>query len=247
MGRGGGRGSGRRAPARSRRVSTMPGITGFEAGALSAHDPEHAALADCRAVHAVQSRRACSLGLQARDPRHASGGGPRDRQHRLALGHSVGIPGRRAYASSKSAIRNPHPERRPVLRRGRRLKHSRQRHRFAPAAFMTPDVGGGARLRAPTAPPPRGQPHSADLCPMTALRAAPRKRSPALRRPASPPHEAPYMTGAELRCSTGGFLAGRARRAVAGGGGWKNHLVSNRPRHPPLPNGDRCRDHELHR
>lgn len=79
------------------------GITGFENG-FRAHDPEHASLADWRAVHATNLD-GCFLGCQAaiRAMRPQAKGSIINISSRSGL---VGIPGAAAYASSKAAIRN---------------------------------------------------------------------------------------------------------------------------------------------
>ncbi len=79
------------------------GITGFE-GALVAHDPENASLADWRAVHATNLD-GTFLGCRAaiRAMRAAGVGSIINISSRSGL---VGIPGAAAYASSKAAVRN---------------------------------------------------------------------------------------------------------------------------------------------
>ena len=79
------------------------GITGFEAGPC-AHDPEHASLADWRAVHAVNLD-GVFLGCRAaiRAMRPAGQGAIINISSRSGL---VGIPAAAAYASSKAAVRN---------------------------------------------------------------------------------------------------------------------------------------------
>jgi 3(or 17)beta-hydroxysteroid dehydrogenase len=79
------------------------GVTGFESGPV-AHDPEHATLADWRAVHAVNLD-GTFLGC-----RYAIGtmklmgrGSIINISSRSGM---VGVPGAAAYASSKAAIRN---------------------------------------------------------------------------------------------------------------------------------------------
>ncbi len=79
------------------------GVTGFEAGA-AVHDPEHATLADWRAVHAVNLD-GVFLGCRAaiRAMRPAGRGSIINMSSRSGL---VGIPAAAAYASSKAAVRN---------------------------------------------------------------------------------------------------------------------------------------------
>jgi 3(or 17)beta-hydroxysteroid dehydrogenase len=79
------------------------GITGFE-GAPAAHDPEHASLADWRAVHAVNldgSFLGCRAAIRAM--RAAGTGSIINISSRSGI---VGIPAAAAYASSKAAVRN---------------------------------------------------------------------------------------------------------------------------------------------
>jgi len=79
------------------------GITGFESG-LARHDPEHAALADWRAVHATNLDGVflgCKCAIQAM--RRTGVGSIINISSRSGI---VGIPGAAAYASSKAAVRN---------------------------------------------------------------------------------------------------------------------------------------------
>jgi NAD(P)-dependent dehydrogenase (short-subunit alcohol dehydrogenase family) len=79
------------------------GITGFESG-TAPHDPEHASLADWRAVHAVNldgSFLGCRAAIRAMRPRGV--GSIINLSSRSGI---VGIPAAAAYASSKAAIRN---------------------------------------------------------------------------------------------------------------------------------------------
>ncbi len=79
------------------------GITGFEDG-FPAHDPEHASLADWRAVHETNLDGVflgCKYAIRAM--RAAGGGSIINLSSRSGL---VGIPGAAAYASSKAAVRN---------------------------------------------------------------------------------------------------------------------------------------------
>ena len=84
-------------------VVNNAGVTGFEQGTV-AHDPEHASLADWRAVHRVNldgTFLGCRYAIGAMK---ASGTGSIiNISSRSGL---VGIPGAAAYASSKAAIRN---------------------------------------------------------------------------------------------------------------------------------------------
>jgi NAD(P)-dependent dehydrogenase (short-subunit alcohol dehydrogenase family) len=79
------------------------GITGFE-GAAGLHDPEHASLADWRAVHQTNLDGVflgCKYGISAM--RAACRGSIINMSSRSGL---VGIPRAAAYASSKAAVRN---------------------------------------------------------------------------------------------------------------------------------------------
>jgi len=84
-------------------VVNNAGVTGFEDGAR-AHDPEHASLADWRAVHEVNTDGTflgCRYALKAM--RATGTGSIVNISSRSGL---VGIPGAAAYAASKAAIRN---------------------------------------------------------------------------------------------------------------------------------------------
>ena len=84
-------------------VVNNAGITGFENGVL-AHDPEHAALADWRAVHQTNLDGVflgCKYAIRAM--RKTGSGSIINISSRSGL---VGIPAAAAYASSKAAIRN---------------------------------------------------------------------------------------------------------------------------------------------
>jgi 3(or 17)beta-hydroxysteroid dehydrogenase len=79
------------------------GVTGFEESA-GPHDPEHASLADWRAVHATNldgTFLGCRAAIRAMRPH--GGGSIVNISSRSGL---VGIPGAAAYASSKAAVRN---------------------------------------------------------------------------------------------------------------------------------------------
>jgi 3(or 17)beta-hydroxysteroid dehydrogenase len=79
------------------------GVTGFEQG-MVAHDPEHASLADWRAVHRVNldgTFLGCRYAIGAMKARGT--GSIINISSRSGL---VGIPGAAAYASSKAAVRN---------------------------------------------------------------------------------------------------------------------------------------------
>ena len=84
-------------------VVNNAGVTGFEQGVV-AHDPEHAALSDWRAVHRVNldgTFLGCRYAIAAMKARGT--GSIINISSRSGL---VGIPMAAAYASSKAAIRN---------------------------------------------------------------------------------------------------------------------------------------------
>ena len=84
-------------------VVNNAGVTGFESGMVR-HDPEHASLADWRAVHRVNldgTFLGCRYAIGAM--KAAGTGSIINISSRSGL---VGIPGAAAYASSKAAIRN---------------------------------------------------------------------------------------------------------------------------------------------
>ncbi|PIB26640.1 short-chain dehydrogenase [Amylibacter kogurei] len=79
------------------------GITGFEQGMVP-HDPEHASLADWRAVHAVNSDGTflgCRYAIGAM--RKSGAGSIINISSRSGM---IGIPAAAAYAASKAAVRN---------------------------------------------------------------------------------------------------------------------------------------------
>ena len=84
-------------------VVNNAGVTGFEDG-MVAHDPEHASVADWRAVHAVNldgTFLGCRYAIGAM--KAAGTGSIINISSRSGL---VGIPAAAAYASSKAAVRN---------------------------------------------------------------------------------------------------------------------------------------------
>ncbi|MBK9010592.1 SDR family oxidoreductase [Novosphingobium sp.] len=84
-------------------VVNNAGVTGFESSP-GPHDPEHASLADWRAVHAVNldgTFLGCRYAIGAM--KQAGTGSIINVSSRSGL---VGIPGAAAYASSKAAVRN---------------------------------------------------------------------------------------------------------------------------------------------
>jgi NAD(P)-dependent dehydrogenase (short-subunit alcohol dehydrogenase family) len=173
------------------------GVTGFEAGPVP-HDPEHASLADWRAVHAVNLD-GCFLGC-----RYAIGamkekgrGSIINISSRSGL---VGIPAAAAYASSKAAIRN-HSKTVALYcaQNGLQIRCNS----IHPAAILTPIwepmLGDGpdrdARMAALVADTPLKRFGTVDEVAATALFLA--------------GDEAPYITGSEFNID-GGLLAGSA-------------------------------------
>jgi NAD(P)-dependent dehydrogenase (short-subunit alcohol dehydrogenase family) len=85
-------------------VVNNAGITGFDSSAPVPHDPEHASLADWRAVHAVNldgTFLGCRYAIGA-----MKGKGTGSIINLSSRSGLVGIPLAAAYASSKAAIRN---------------------------------------------------------------------------------------------------------------------------------------------
>jgi 3(or 17)beta-hydroxysteroid dehydrogenase len=162
-------------------VVNNAGVTGFEHG-MVAHDPEHASLADWRAVHAVNldgTFLGCRYAIGAM--KAAGTGSIINISSRSGL---VGIPLAAAYASSKAAIRN----------------HSKTVH---PAAILTPIwepmLGTGsdreARMAALVADTPLQRFGMPDEVAAVAVMLA--------------SDEATYITGTEINID-GGLLAGSA-------------------------------------
>lgn len=177
------------------------GVTGFEGpfdGAPPPQDPEHASLADWRAVHRVNldgTFLGCRYAIAAMRARGA--GSIINMSSRSGL---VGIPGAAAYASSKAAVRN-HTKTVALYCAGQGLNI--RCNSIHPAAILTPMwdpmLGDG---------------------PDRAARAAAMVADTPLRRFGTPQEvaalavllasdEAAYMTGAELTID-GGILAGSA-------------------------------------
>lgn len=177
------------------------GITGFETaidGTPPAHDPEHARLADWRAVHAVNldgTFLGCRYAIRAMKAKGA--GSIINISSRSGL---VGIPMAAAYASSKAAIRN-HTKSVALYCAG--LGLNIRCNSIHPAAVMTPMwepiLGNG---------PDRAQ-READMVADTPLRRFGRPEEVAALAVFLASDEAPYMTGAELTID-GGILAGSA-------------------------------------
>ena len=178
------------------------GITGFEAGPTP-HDPEHASLADWRAVHAVNldgTFLGCRYAIGAMRAR--GGGSIINISSRSGM---VGIPMAAAYASSKAAVRN-HTKSVALYCAGQGL--AVRCNSIHPAAVLTPmwepmlgeGPGRGERMAAFVADTPLrrfGRPE--EVAALAVLLAS---------------DEAAYMTGAELTID-GGILAGSA--ATPGG------------------------------
>lgn len=173
------------------------GVTGFE-GELRAHDPEHASLADWRAVHAVNLDGVflgCKHAIRAM--REVGTGSIINISSRSGL---VGIPGAAAYASSKAAIRN-HTKTVALYCAAEGLNI--RCNSIHPAAILTPMwepmLGTGpdrqARMRAIVADAPMKRfGTSEEVAAVAVLLAS---------------DEAAYMTGAEVNID-GGILAGSA-------------------------------------
>jgi NAD(P)-dependent dehydrogenase (short-subunit alcohol dehydrogenase family) len=173
------------------------GISGLEQGAP--HDPEHASLADWRAVLATNLDGVflgCKHGLRAMR-RGTRGGALVNIASRSGV---VGIPAAAAYAASKAAVRN-HTKSVALYCAEQRLPI--RCNAILPAAILTPMwepmLGSGpereARLAAFVADTPLrrfGRPE--EVAALAVLLAS---------------DECPYMTGAELHVD-GGLLAGSA-------------------------------------
>ncbi len=178
-------------------VVNNAGVTGFESGMI-AHDPEHASLADWRAVHRVNldgTFLGCRYAIGAM--KGAGAGSIINISSRSGL---VGIPGAAAYASSKAAIRN-HSKTVALYcaQKGWRIRCNS----VHPAAILTPIwepmLGDGpdreARMRALVADTPLrrfGMPD--EVAAIAVLLAS---------------DEATYITGTEVNID-GGLLAGSA-------------------------------------
>jgi NAD(P)-dependent dehydrogenase (short-subunit alcohol dehydrogenase family) len=173
------------------------GITGFEGG-MAPHDPEHASLADWRAVHAVNTDGTflgCRYALRAM--REAGTGSIINISSRSGL---VGIAGAAAYAASKAAIRN---HTKSVALYAAQAGWKVRCNSVHPAAVLTPMwepmLGEG----------PEREATMAALVADTPLKrfGTPEEVAALCVYLASP--ESAYMTGAELTLD-GGLLAGSA-------------------------------------
>ena len=178
------------------------GITGFE-DAMRPHDPEHATLADWRAVHRVNldgTFLGCRYAIGAMRDRGA--GSIINISSRSGL---VGIPAAAAYASSKAAVRN-HTKSVALYcaEQGLNIRCNS----IHPAAILTPMwepmLGNGAdreaRMAAFVADTPMRRFGTVEEVASIALLLA--------------SDEAAYMTGTELTVD-GGLLAGSAAAPTA--------------------------------
>jgi len=174
------------------------GITGFEAG-VAAHDPEHAALEDWRAVHRTNLD-GVFLGCKHAIAAMRTCGARGAIVNICSRSGLVGIPGAAAYASSKAAVRN-HTRSVALYCAGEGLDI--RCNSVNPAAILTPmwepllgqAPGRDARMREFVADCPLGRfgtpEEVAAICVMLAS------------------DESAYMTGAEINID-GGTLAGAA-------------------------------------
>ena len=178
-------------------VVNNAGITGFEDG-IVAHDPETAALADWRAVHAVNldgTFLGCRYAIGAMKTKGE--GAIVNISSRSGL---VGIPMAAAYASSKAAIRN-HTKTVALYcaQKGWRIRCNS----IHPAAILTPMwepmLGQG----------PEREARMAALVADTPLRRFGRPEEVAAIAVLLASDEAPYVTGSEFNID-GGLLAGSA-------------------------------------
>ncbi|MBH9537722.1 SDR family oxidoreductase [Novosphingopyxis sp. YJ-S2-01] len=173
------------------------GITGFESGP-AAHDPEHATLADWRAVHAVNSDGTflgCRYAIRAM--RGSGKGSIINISSRSGL---VGIPGAAAYAASKAAVRN---HTKTVALYCAQQQLAIRCNSIHPAAILTPMwepmLGDG----------PEREERMAALVADTPLKRFGKPEEVAALAVMLASDEAAYMTGAELTLD-GGLLAGSA-------------------------------------
>ncbi len=178
-------------------VVNNAGVTGLEEGAV-AHDPEHASLADWRAVHRVNldgTFLGCRYAIGAMKAQGA--GSIINISSRSGL---VGIPGAAAYASSKAAIRN---HSKTVALYCAQQGWNIRCNSIHPGAILTPMwepmLGTGSeRAR-----------RMAALVAETPLKRFGRPEEVAALAVLLASDEAAYMTGAELSLD-GGLLAGSA-------------------------------------
>ena len=178
-------------------VVNNAGVTGFEDGIVS-HDPEHASLADWRAVHAVNldgTFMGCRYAIGAM--RERGSGAIINISSRSGL---VGIPGAAAYASSKAAIRN---HTKTVALYCAEQELNIRCNSLHPAAILTPIwepmLGDGADRET----------RMATLVADTPMRRFGRPEEVAALSLLLATDEAAYITGAEISID-GGLLAGSA-------------------------------------
>jgi NAD(P)-dependent dehydrogenase (short-subunit alcohol dehydrogenase family) len=177
------------------------GITGFEAGAV-AHDPEHADLADWRAVHETNLD-GVFLGCRAaiRAMRRTGSGSIINIASRSGV---VGIPAAAAYASSKAAIRN-HTKTVALYCAEQGL--GVRCNAICPAAILTPMwepmLGDG----------PNREANMAAFVADTPLRRFGRPEEVAAIAVMLASDECPYLTGTDIHVD-GGILAGSAASPV---------------------------------
>lgn len=173
------------------------GITGFESGSAR-HDPEHASLADWRAVHATNLDGVflgCKHAISAMRP--SASGSIINISSRSGI---VGIPAAAAYASSKAAVRN-HTKTVALYcaEQGLRIRCNS----IHPAAILTPMwepmLGEGAEREA----------NMAAFVADTPLRRFGLPEEVAAIAIMLASDEATYITGAEIHVD-GGILAGSA-------------------------------------
>jgi 3(or 17)beta-hydroxysteroid dehydrogenase len=178
-------------------VVNNAGITGFEHG-LVPHDPEHATLADWRAVHRVNldgTFLGCRYAIRAMRPKGQ--GSIVNISSRSGL---VGIAGAAAYAASKAGVRN-HTKTVALwcAEQGLAIRCNS----IHPAAILTPMweplLGTG----------PEREERMAAFVHDTPLRRFGRPEEVAALAVLLASDEAPYITGAELSID-GGILAGSA-------------------------------------
>lgn len=178
-------------------VVNNAGITGFESG-TAVHDPEHASLADWRAVHETNLDGVflgCKHGIRAMRAR-----GKGSIINISSRSGQVGIPAAAAYASSKAAVRN-HSKSVALYCAGQGL--AIRCNAIFPAAILTPMwepmLGQGqereARMREFVSDCPMGRFGKPEEVAAVAVLLA--------------SDEATYMTGSELVVD-GGTLAGTA-------------------------------------
>jgi NAD(P)-dependent dehydrogenase (short-subunit alcohol dehydrogenase family) len=179
------------------------GISGLEQGAR--HDPEHASLADWRAVHAVNLDGVflgCKHGLRAM--RRSGTGSLINISSRSGL---VGVPAAAAYAASKAAVRN---HTKTVALYAAEQSLAVRCNSIHPGAILTPMwepmLGEG----------PQREATMAALVADTPLQRFGRPDEVAALAVLLASDECAYMTGAELSVD-GGLLAGTAARPQVGG------------------------------